>query len=205
VAPSGTKTAPAEEQEQVCPGLGTALAKVLAGPRRPEILDLGQPCRATAVYLADRGARVFVDDFAVPEAKKPEPGAEAEAPQPLALPHEDARFDLVLAWDHADHVPPERLAEFGAELSRILAPGGWLVLFARDTPGRDERLEDSTLGYRMVGDDRLVRVPSGRPAGARFSHPNRAIEKAVAPLKVHSVHLQRSRVREFLLHKPTGA
>jgi len=192
--------------EQACPGIALALSRVLAGGRRPEVLDLGQPCRASALYVADRGARVYVDDFAVPEP--PEPGADDELPPrppPIALPHGDARFDLVLGWDHADQVPPERLAEFGAELARVLAPGGWLVLFVRDAPGAGRKGPETAQGYRLVGDDRFVRVPAAQvPVRRRFVHPSRAIERALAPLKVRSVHLQRNGVREFLLHKPQG-
>ena len=54
---------PEQTQEQVlaCPGLSRALSRVLAGSEQARFLDLGQPCTASSVHLANLGARVVVE------------------------------------------------------------------------------------------------------------------------------------------------
>lgn len=122
---------------------------------------------------------------------------------PLAIPQPDGQFHFVLAWEQADFTPPDRLAELGAELVRILAPGGYVLLFCRDNPTAGSRgVQEQPGRWRMVADDRLIHEPvpaaSERP---RWSHLNRDIERALAPLKVQGIHLQRSRMREVLALK----
>ena len=52
--------------EQACPGLARALKRILSRNEQPEVLDLGQFSRSAALYLAQRGARVHVEDFEPP-------------------------------------------------------------------------------------------------------------------------------------------
>ena len=89
-APDGAADGTGQDQVLSCPGLSRALDNVLARETQPRILDLGQPCGSTAVYLADRGARVAVEDFRC--------GAEGE----LRIAQEDEGFDLVLALSQRD-------------------------------------------------------------------------------------------------------
>jgi len=196
-------------EEQKCPGMARALQRILSEREQPEVLDLGQFSRSAAVYLANRGARVSVEDFVPPSPKRKKRrttdgnGEKTETPraEPVVIPHDDGKFDLVLAWEHWDFVPPERLAEFAAEVDRILAPGGWLVLYAKDSPGAEAGREEQVGGYSLTADDRMVRLPAAGPARPRWTHPNRAIEQALAPLSVQAIHLQPNRIREFLVRK----
>ena len=199
-------------EEQKCPGMARALQRILSDREQPEVLDLGQFSRSAAVYLANRGARVSVEDFVPPSEKRKRrktktttgDGEQSEPPKPdpVVIPHDDGKFDLVLAWEHWDFVPPERLAEFAAEVGRVLAPGGWLVLYAKDCPGAEPGGEEQVGGYSLAADDRMVRLPGSGPARPRWSHPNRAIERALAPLSVQAIHLLPNRIREFLVRKP---
>ncbi|MHC4452624.1 MAG: class I SAM-dependent methyltransferase [Planctomycetota bacterium] len=190
--------------------MARALQRILSAREQPEVLDLGQFSRSAAVYLANRGARVSVESFVPPlplRRKKKTTGDNGERaapskPEPVVIPHEDGKFDLVLAWEHWDFVPPERLAEFAAEVGRVLAPGGWLVLYSKDSPGAEAGREEQAGSYSLVADDRMVRIPAAGPAAPRWSHPNRAIERALAPLAVQAIHLQPNRIREFLVRKP---
>jgi SAM-dependent methyltransferase len=125
--------------------------------------------------------------------------------KPLVIPHPDRKFDLVLAWEHGDFVPPERLQEFAAEVARVLVPGGWLLMFSQDNPGSTGDREDPPACYRLTADDRLVRTTMPAPVRRRWAHPNRAIERALAPMSVQSIHLRRNRIREFLVRKPENA
>jgi len=184
-----------------CPSLSRALDRV--GKRdKPEILDLGPLCGATAVFLAQRGARVTVEDFEPPPPTPGvRPGEEAPSPPPIVIRQDDARFDLVLAWEHADFTPPDRIAELASELARVLAPEGVLLLFAANPRGAKSPRPDRPGRFRIVAADRLVREETGGAARPRWTHPNRDIERALAPLSILGVHLQRSQTREFLAAK----
>lgn len=208
----GERSAP---REQSCPGMARALKRILSKGEQPEVLDLGQFSRSAAVYLAERGARVHVEDFEPPRAtatqttgkKKTVAAREAAADEdaePVVIPQPDRKFDLVIAWEHGDFVPPERLREFANEVDRVLAPGGWLVMYAQDNPGPKEDRRERPACYRMTADDRMQRTASEAPPRRRWVHANRAIERALAPLSVQSIHLQRNRIREILVRKPTG-
>lgn len=208
-APASTATSrPGAQQSgegaQSCAGLARALERVLRG-EQPRVLDLGPLCGASAVYLAGRGAKVSVEEFeAPPPAPPPDPDREGSEPPPLPpleLDQEDGAFDLVLAWEHVDFVPPERLREFGAELRRVLAEGGWALLFARNSPAGDDAEWRRPGRYRVIADDRLAREAGAGPVRRRWVHPTRDIERALAPLAIQGLHLQRNQVREFLVRK----
>ena len=64
---------PAESEavEQSCPGIARALEKIFDKGQQPEVLDLGQFSAAPALYLADRGARVQVEQFEPPSDELP--------------------------------------------------------------------------------------------------------------------------------------
>jgi SAM-dependent methyltransferase len=187
--------------------MARALKRILSKKEQPEVLDLGQFSRSAAVFLAQRGARVYVEDFEPPppSPKRKKPNGDKGSPvlkKPLVIPQPDRKFDLVLAWEHGDFVPPERLKDFGAELARVLAPGGLLLMYAQDNPGAGSDHTDPPACYRLLADDRFVRTATAAPARRRWTHPNRAIERALAPLSVQCIHLQRNRIREFLVRKP---
>jgi SAM-dependent methyltransferase len=186
--------------------MARALRRILAGPEQPRILDLGQHCTQTAVYLADRGARVCVADFQPPPLTPVAQAREAPSPAkaPIAMAHPDGAFDLVLAWEHFDFIPPDRLSDFTGEVRRVLAPGGFLLLYARDSSQQEDGRLDRPASYRLTADDRMVRAAAAesRPSLPRWSHPNRAIERALSPLAIQGIHLQPDRMREVLAHKP---
>ena len=193
----------AAAHEQSCPGLAFVLQRILKQGERPEVLDLGQFSRSAAIYLASRGARVCIENFEPPPpTPRLKPGAQSIDKPAISIPQPDRKFDLVLAWEHADFVPPDRLGDFAAELSRMMLPGGWLLLFAEDGPGGRGSRPDQPGSYRLTADDRIVRSPTAGPERPRWAHPNRAIERAVSPMKVHAIQLQRSRIREILVRKP---
>jgi len=188
--------------EQSSPGMSRALDRLLVREASPEILDLGQPCGSTAVYLASRGARVVVEEFEPPPADGTVqvPGRDLSA-RALKIDQPEGKFDLVLAWEHFDFVPPARLDEFVSEIWRVMAPDGWLLLFALDGPHEGPN-EGRPASYRVTADDRLLRSAVAGPNRPRWTHHNRAIHQALAPLVVTGVTLRRNGIREFLVHKP---
>lgn len=180
------------------------LGRVLREHERPEVLDLGPLCGETVTVLADRGARVTVEHFDPPPAlPAPRDAADATAGAvaALAIHQPDARFQLVLAWEHLDFVPPERLIEFGAELHRVLAPGGFALLFAKDGRSGGRLIQARRCRWRLRPDDQLVGEVLDGPELPRWTYPNREIERALAPLSMQGIHLQRSGMRELLALK----
>ena len=94
------------------------------------------------------------------------------------------------------------MEEFMAELRRVIATGGWLLLFSLNRPAK-EKGESSRPGrYRILADNRIVREETQGPGLQRWVHPTRDIERALAPLSVQALHLQRNQMREFLALKP---
>ena len=183
---------------QPCGGLGRAIARALR-EGKPEILVLGPLCGESVVFLAGRGARVHVDEVELPEpAPSRQPGETPPALRPVRLEHPSDAFDLVLAWEMLDFVPPERLHEFGAEIVRVLRVGGQLVAFAHQKPPSERAILPR---YRLLADDLIVREEPGASTRRRYVHPNREFERAISGLSVQSIHLQRSQMREILASK----
>ncbi|MBD3869241.1 MAG: class I SAM-dependent methyltransferase [Acidobacteria bacterium] len=188
----------------VCKGLYQVLEKVFLEPK-PEVLNMGPLCGDTVAYLGGKGSRVHLGEFTPP---RPMParvsGKPSPTPAPVSLTYDDQSFDLVLAWDLVDFVPPECLPAFGAELCRILNPGGRLFLFsqanqARTSPGPAKKeIYDSPGRFRIL-DPSHVRIEKedGGARSRRWIHPNRDIERALKGLSVQGIHLLRNQLREF--------
>ncbi|MGZ4454929.1 MAG: class I SAM-dependent methyltransferase [Nocardioides sp.] len=98
--------------------LEAALRDHLGDPAR--VLDVGS-ADGPSVRWMDGGRRFTVD--VDPRGLVPGSGVQASA---LALPFADATFDVVGAFDVVEHCEPESVAL--AELSRVLAPSGRLLL-----------------------------------------------------------------------------
>ena len=189
---------PSARAGQPCGILGRAIARAFRDGK-PDVLMLGPMCGESAVFLAGRGARVHVDEVELPEPiPKRQPN---DGPIPLiavAINHPTAAYDLVLAWEILDFVPPDRLYEFGSELVRLLKVGGQLIIFAHQKPPSDR---GALSRYRLLADDLVVREEPSDPALRRYVHPNREIERAITGLSVQNIHLQRNQMREILALK----
>jgi len=181
-----------------CGALGRAIARAFR-TGKPEILILGPLCGETVVYLAGRGARVHVDPVDMPEPAPPRAPGETPPPvEPFSLDHAAAAYDLVLAWETLDFVPPNRLVEVGAEIARVLRIGGQVFVFAHQKPPADQGVPPR---YRLLADDLIVREESEGTPRRRYVHPNRDIERALAGLAVQGIQLQRNQMREILASK----
>jgi len=196
---SGTTDAPpVAATGQPCGGLGRAVARAFRDGK-PEILVLGPLCGESVVYLAGRGARVHVDELELPEPiPKRQPGEPPAQLHPFKLDYASGAFDLVLAWEMLDFVPPDRLHEFGAEIVRVLRVGGQLVVFAHQKPPADRAVLPR---YRVLADDMVVREEPATAPLPRYTHPKRELERAIAGLSVQNIHLQRNQMREILALK----
>lgn len=195
------------EHERHCPSLKRALGPAFRDDARPRILDLGPFCGSTATWLAARGARVTCEEFdhGPFNAAPPADADDAAAEPVLRLDAADGTFDLVLAWEQIDFVHPARLTAFGAELGRVLADGGTILFFARNSrPGAAAEETDAPARFRIVAEDLLGVADAGWGPRTRYAHPTRSVEAAVAALDVGGIHLQRDQTREFLVKKPAA-
>jgi hypothetical protein len=190
--------APAAAAGQPCGGLGRAVARAFR-EGKPQILVLGPLCGESVVFLAGRGARVHVDEVDLPEPVPARPpGAPAPEVRPFRIDQPSGAFDLVLAWEMLDFVPPDRLPEVGAEIVRVLRIGGQVVMFAHLKPPSDHAVLPR---YRLLADDLIVREEPSTPARPRYVHSNMMLERAIAGVSVQNIHLQRSQMREILASK----
>lgn len=181
-----------------CGSLARILARVFR-EGKPEVLDLGPMCGETVVYLAGRGARVHVVDFDPPPPTPPRRPGEIFVEKPtLHFDQPDGKFDLVLAWELTDFVPPDRLPDYGAELRRVTRDGGWLFLFSHLQPPAQS---ESLVRYRLLADDMVVREVTDFPPVPRYVHPTREIERALAGFAIQGIQLQRNQMREILALK----
>jgi ubiquinone/menaquinone biosynthesis C-methylase UbiE len=144
------------------------IARRLAAPRDAVILDAGCGSCAKTVLLAARGFRVVATDFsrdALELAKETlrSHGVEERVTlrhgDLLALPFEDGAFHYVLCWGVLMHIP--ELSRALAELARVTAPGGVVVL----SEGNMYSLQSLAIrGLKRVlrrGRGRVVRTPAG--------------------------------------------
>jgi SAM-dependent methyltransferase len=181
-----------------CGGLARALARAFRGGK-PEILVLGPLCGDSVVYLAGRGARVHVDDFEPPPPLPVRrPGDPPIEVTPFRLDQPDRTFDLVLAWEVADFVPPDRLVEYGAELRRVLRDGGGLFFLSHSRP---EPGDDRPSRYLLLSDDLILRQVVETERRPRYVHPTRDLEQALRGLAIQGIQLQRNQMREITAQK----
>lgn len=166
---------------------------------KAQVLDLGVLCGQTATYLASRGARVVLDEFDPPPLRPaPAPGEKPMPAPAIHLDQADAAFDLVLAWEMPDFVPPDQIALFAKEIRRVLRPGGFLLLFAHLKP---ETPTEAPPRYRVVADDRVHREASSRPVRKRYVHPTRDLERALTGFSIQKTQLARNQMREIVALK----
>jgi hypothetical protein len=177
-----------------CGGLARVLARAFR-EGKPEILVLGPLCGESVVYLATRGARVHVEDFQPPPPLPPRrPGEPPSEVTPFRLDQPDTMFHLVLAWEAADFVPPDRLGEYGAELRRIVRDGGGLFFLSHSRP---EAGDDRLSRYLLHADDLVERQVVERERSPRFVHPTRELESALRGFTIQGIQLQRNQMREI--------
>ena len=112
-----------------------AAARRLPGYPRLRVLDLSAGRGEIAAALARdgctvRGTHFRADDYKLQGAVSPLPADEvpidADVDLMRPLPYPSASFDLVVLCEVAEHLPSE--IPVIAEIGRILAPGGFLVL-----------------------------------------------------------------------------
>jgi SAM-dependent methyltransferase len=116
-----------------------AFAELVRADGDGEILDLGCGPGYVTSHLGELGLRAFgvdVSEAMVGLAREAYPGLRFEVGSMAALGLGDGSVVGVLARYSVIHTPPEDLPTVLAEIGRVLAPGGHLLisLFATDEP-----------------------------------------------------------------------
>lgn len=130
------------------------------------LLDAGCGAGRMSGYLAERGCRVAGVDLSpgmVAMARRDHPGLPFTVGSLADLPYPDDQFAGVMLWYSIIHTPPEGLPRIFAEASRVLRPGGHVLVGFQSGAGT----HDLAPAYRQFGHDiELVRYlyPADRVA-----------------------------------------
>jgi SAM-dependent methyltransferase len=136
------------------------VARRIGPPAQASALDVGCGVGLVHRYLAPKlGALAGVDlaADAIARAQAENPGVDYRAYDGDRLPHDDASFDVVFAMGVVHHVPPAERATMTAELARVTAPAGLVVVFEHNPWNPLTRLAVS----RCAFDDDAVLLSRG--------------------------------------------
>lgn len=104
-----------------------------------EALEVGCGYGRVLPWIAEAtGAEVRGIDAnpdAIETARRHYPGFRFETQNAADLSYAADAFDLVVTWTVLQHVPPDDFAGVTAEVKRVLAPDGWLLLCENTTGG----------------------------------------------------------------------
>jgi ubiquinone/menaquinone biosynthesis C-methylase UbiE len=101
-------------------------------PLERAVLDVGCGIGLMESHLAGKFRELIGIDVAaqaVEYARRAMPGVEFHAHDAHALPFPDDRFDIAFAACVLHHVPPAQWPEFLGEMTRVVKPGGLVVIF----------------------------------------------------------------------------
>ena len=150
------------------------------------VLDLGCGPGPVAAHVAAAGLAVAGVDLSVPMvalARRRVPGGAWAAGDARRLPFRSAAFAAVVAYYSLQHLPRSELAGALAEVTRVLQPGGTLVVALH--LGEGEVAVDELLGHRFP------------PMGGTFHLP----EEARAAVEAQSLEVVDDRRRPALPHE----
>jgi hypothetical protein len=180
--------------------LGRFLDAIARRPS-PVLIDLGAVVGSNVTFLGDRlGCRLTVEDL-FSDLDRFTRGDRLEAlPAHFAsrLAHADQSVDGVLCWNLFDYLGKPAAAALGAELVRILAPGGALMaLFSTvKTDG-----QPGFTRFVIRDDETLEHRPYAGSCGRQQLLTNRDVALLFPGLKVTESFLLLSHTREVLFRR----
>lgn len=136
----------------------------LVGPEG-QVADLGCGPGPVTAHLASLGLRVFGLDLSASMlaiARRENPGLRFEQGSMLELDLPDGALAGAVSWYSSIHTPWERLPDLFAEIGRVLAPGGHLLLGFQvgDEPLHHDRPwgHPVALGFERRQPERMARL-----------------------------------------------
>lgn len=131
-----------------------AFASGVTAEDDPRVLDAGCGAGRMSAYLAARGCLVEGVDLSpgmVATARRVHPGLRFEVGSLAELPCPDGEFAGVMLWYSIIHTPPSGVASIVAEVSRVLRPGGYVLVATQAGEGvRDVAPSYRKLGFEVV-------------------------------------------------------
>jgi 2-polyprenyl-3-methyl-5-hydroxy-6-metoxy-1,4-benzoquinol methylase len=164
-----------EENERLFDGEYNAILASLGQPPDSLALDIGSGIGANSVRLARHGYRVVAGDYSESIL---EPARQNLAEHGVAdrvdvrredilnLSFPDAKFDLVLCWGVLMHVPSAAPAI--AQLSRVVKPGGYIVLEEINARAPEALLMRTYWRLFKRKSIQIVKTPAGFEHQSRF-------------------------------------
>jgi hypothetical protein len=178
-----------------------AFLQAMAGAESPTIVDLGPVVGSNVTFLGTRlGCKLYPVDLYV-DIDRPFAGSEGdelEAAIAAKLSQPAGSVDGVLAWDVFDYLGRGEAAGLAGRLSRLLRPGGSMMVLFTTEPRHDA----SSRRYVIVDEEHLRHRFAPGARWARKVWPCRDIEVLLAPLEVQQSHLLAHHQREMLLRRP---
>lgn len=109
----------------------TYIRRLLTGRSASRSLEIG--CgfgRLTPTFasFSDDHIAIDINPAALEMARTSYPQLQFRQVSATELPFLPASFDLITTWTVLQHVPPDRIAQACAEIVRVLAPGGTLLI-----------------------------------------------------------------------------
>lgn len=113
----------------------------------------------TFAQFTDRHDAIDINDAALALARQTYPGVHFARGSVTGIPFADDTFDLVVTWTVLQHVPPESLAQAGAEMCRVLAPSGTLLICEETREADASTSPSAHTWHRHVGEYEAVFAP----------------------------------------------
>ena len=129
-----------------------AFADVVTSGDDARVLDAGCGAGRMSRYLAERGCAVEGVDLSpgmVAMARRDHPELVFTVGSLTGLPYSDDQFAGVMLWYSIIHTPPASLAPIFTEASRVLRPGGHVLVGFQAGEGT----RDVSAAYRRFGHD----------------------------------------------------
>lgn len=166
----------------------------------PVLLDLGQVVGSNVSFFGERlGCKIFVEDLYADLDRAVREGAAdtIAAKIPARIAQADASVDGVLCWDLFDYLEKKTAQALGAQLARVLRPGGALLGFFAT-----RRSTDPIFTRFVIADERTVihRPYRGVPPRATGLQ-NRDIALLFPGMRVTESYLLLNQTREILLRR----
>jgi len=189
-------TTPAASNDPIQTPLRTLdrFCTVLSTVKRPALLDLGAPCSSNINFFAQKGFKIFIEDFLQNycEAKQ------QISTLPQLLNYASESFEGIFCWDIFDFLHPDDFSPMVERLHALLKPSGRiLALFF----SRDDRTPRTRFRHKITDSGQVLHeVMTGMRTQGQ-TYPNREIMQIFSAFEIEKSYYHKSGYREYLFRK----